>query len=129
MGHMNGKDIYRKLGSKLDNMPMRAPWNERLRAILKELYTTEEADLVVRMPFGLSGFDRIQKSLGKGTLQNQLFDNPQSMTHEFMRGFVGGFLKIPPVKKALMSDMLRSSFLKFMERGAIKRRGLDITEI
>ena len=37
-------------------------------------------------------------------------------THEVrfqkhMRGFVGGFLKLPSVKKALMSDMLRSRFL------------------
>jgi len=37
--------------------------------------------------------------LEKGTLQNQMFSNPQSITYEFMRGFVGAFLKLPPVKK------------------------------
>ncbi len=63
-------------------------------------------------------FERvILQSLERGTLQNLLFNNPQSITHGFMRGFVGGFLRIPPVRKALMSDKLRSSFLNFMSRG------------
>jgi Pyruvate/2-oxoacid:ferredoxin oxidoreductase delta subunit len=55
----------------------------------------------------------------KGTLQNLLFDNPSSMTHRFMRGFVGAFTKLPPVKKTLMSDLFRSSFLNAMKNGAI----------
>lgn len=64
-------------------------------------------------------FERvILQCLERGTLQNLMFDNPQSITHSFMRGFVGGFLKLPPVKKALMSDTLRSSFLGMMKRGA-----------
>jgi len=58
----------------------------------------------------------ILQSLEQGTLQNLLFSNPQSVSHGFMRGFVGGFLKLPPVKKALMSDTLRSSFLDFMSQ-------------
>jgi ferredoxin len=46
-------------------------------------------------------FERvILQSLERGTLQNQIFDNPQSITQKFMRGFVGGFLKLPPVKTA-----------------------------
>ncbi|MBU1469488.1 MAG: 4Fe-4S binding protein [candidate division Zixibacteria bacterium] len=60
----------------------------------------------------------ILQSLEQGTLQNLLFSNPQSMTHRFMRGFVGGFLKLPPLRRALMSDTLRSSFLDFMSKGA-----------
>jgi len=64
-------------------------------------------------------FERvILQCLERGTLQNMMFNNPQNITHKFMRGFVGGFLKLPPVKKALMSDMLRSSFLAMMKRGA-----------
>jgi len=55
----------------------------------------------------------------KGTLQNLLFDNPSSMTHRFMRGFVAAFTKMEPVKKALMSDLFRSSFLGAMKNGAI----------
>jgi hypothetical protein len=31
-----------------------------------------------------------------GTLQNQMFSNPQSITHKFMWGIVGAFLKRPP---------------------------------
>jgi Pyruvate/2-oxoacid:ferredoxin oxidoreductase delta subunit len=63
-------------------------------------------------------FERvILQCLERGTLQNLMFDNPQSITHSFMRGFLGGFLKLPPVKRALMSDTLRSSFLAMMKRG------------
>jgi hypothetical protein len=59
-----------------------------------------------------SSFERvILQCLEKGTLQNQLFDDPGSMTHSVMRGIAGGFLRLPPVKKALMSDALRSRFL------------------
>jgi Pyruvate/2-oxoacid:ferredoxin oxidoreductase delta subunit len=60
----------------------------------------------------------ILQCLERGTLQNQMFGNPNSLNHKFMRGFVGGFLKLPPVKKALMSDTLRSSFLDFIKKGA-----------
>lgn len=45
MGHTNGKDIYRNLGKKIDNLTIRAPWSEALCSILKELYSTEEADI------------------------------------------------------------------------------------
>jgi len=59
----------------------------------------------------------ILKSLDRGTLQNQIFDNPESMTKTVLRGIVGGFLKLSPVKKTLMSDVLRSTFLKAMAAG------------
>jgi len=54
MGHLVGKDVYRNLGKKIDSLNVRVPWNETFHAILKELYTTEEADIVARMPSGLS---------------------------------------------------------------------------
>jgi hypothetical protein len=67
-------------------------------------------------------FERIiLQCLERGTLQNQIFDNPQSITQKFMRGFVGGFLRLFPVKAALMSDMLRSSFLSVMASGVQKQ--------
>jgi Pyruvate/2-oxoacid:ferredoxin oxidoreductase delta subunit len=63
-------------------------------------------------------FERvILQCLERGTLQNQLFDNPESLTQKAMRPLVGGFLKLSPVKKALMSDMLRSSFLSTLAAG------------
>jgi len=70
-------------------------------------------------------FERaILQCLERGTLQNQIFDNPQSITQKFMRGFVGGFLRLPPVKAALMSDTLRSSFLNAMTNG-IRKQGKE----
>jgi len=70
-----------------------------------------------------STFERILlQCLERGTLQNQLFDNPRGITQRFMRGFIGGFLRLNPVKKALMSDQLRSRFLSLMKKG-IARQG------
>jgi Fe-S-cluster-containing hydrogenase component 2 len=62
MGHLVGKDIFRRLGGKIDGMEMRAPWNDRLHAILKELYTEEEADLVIGMPYGLSTLEELTRT-------------------------------------------------------------------
>jgi len=60
MGHLVGKDVYRELGRKIDGLTLRAPWSETFHAILKELYTAEEADLLVRMPFGPVTIDRLE---------------------------------------------------------------------
>ena len=68
-------------------------------------------------------FERnILSCLEKGTLQYQLFDNPQSITHAVMRGVAGGFLKLPPVKKALMSNLFRSRFLNALKE-TVKKQG------
>jgi ferredoxin len=68
-------------------------------------------------------FERIiLQCLEKGTLQNQLFANPRSINEKFMRAFVGAFLRLPPVKKALMSEKLRSGFLNAMKDG-VKKQG------
>ncbi|MCP5104726.1 MAG: hypothetical protein GY950_15180 [bacterium] len=60
MGHIVGKDIYRDLGRKIDKLNVKVPWNDTLHAILKELYSLEEADLVVRMPAGLTTLEELQ---------------------------------------------------------------------
>ncbi len=64
MGHLVGKDLYRNLGRKIDGLAARVPWNDTFYAILRELYTEDEADLIVKMPFGLNTFDYIQKVTG-----------------------------------------------------------------
>ncbi|HSB31517.1 MAG TPA: hypothetical protein VLD55_07940, partial [Candidatus Sulfobium mesophilum] len=64
MGHSAGKDIYRRLGKKIDNLSFRAPWNETFRTLLKELFTPEEADLAVRMPFTLTPFESLKSITG-----------------------------------------------------------------
>ncbi len=64
MGHLVGKDLYRQLGRKLDGLTMRAPWNDRLYALLKELYTADEAELAIRMPYGIHPLEEIQRITG-----------------------------------------------------------------
>jgi Fe-S-cluster-containing hydrogenase component 2 len=74
MGHLGGDHIYEKLGSKIDNLQVHAPWNENLYNLLKELYTTDEAELVVKMPYGMADFDRVMNITGfeKNRLQKNL---------------------------------------------------------
>jgi len=64
MGHLVGKDVYRKLGKKIDGLTVRAPWNDTLYRILKELYSAEEAELVVKMPYAPSTLEAIAKATG-----------------------------------------------------------------
>jgi len=67
-------------------------------------------------------FERlILASLERSTLQNQMFNDPDKISHKFMRGFIGGFLRIPPVKQALMSDMMRSRFLTALKTNSQKK--------
>jgi ferredoxin len=68
-------------------------------------------------------FERvILQCLERGTLQNQIFGNPEKLTQKIMKGFVGGFLRLSPVNRVLMSDKLRSSFLDKMKSGAVKQK-------
>ena len=53
------EDQGRSLSKKIDNLTVRAPWNETSHSILKKLYTLEEAEVVVRMPYTLSTIDKI----------------------------------------------------------------------
>ncbi len=67
-------------------------------------------------------FERIiLQCLERGTLQNQIFGNPEKLSLKMMKGVIGGFLKLTPVKRALMSEKLRSSFLDAMKKGSIKQ--------
>ncbi len=68
-------------------------------------------------------------ALERNTLQYQIFDDPESVTQKFMRGFLGGFLRLPPVKRALMGERLRSRFLSAMKRGVDLQGKGWITEL
>ena len=46
MGHFIGKGIIRKLGRKIDGLEIRAPWNDQLHELLKELYSEEEDEAI-----------------------------------------------------------------------------------
>ena len=74
MGHLVGKDLYRRLGTKIDGLTVRAPWNDTLYAILKTLYSEEDAELVVRMPYGLSTLERLERvtRIPRAKLEQQL---------------------------------------------------------
>jgi len=75
-------------------------------------------------------FERvILQSLERGTLQNLVFDNPQSKSQDFLRGVVGGFLRLSPVRRALMSDAMRSRFLRWLDAIGRRRGHEDVTEI
>ncbi|MGC2423227.1 MAG: 4Fe-4S dicluster domain-containing protein [Nitrospirota bacterium] len=69
MGHLTGVGIYHRLGKKIDRLTVRAPWNETFHSILRELYSTEEADVVIKMPYSLSTFDRVRKATGYDVLK------------------------------------------------------------
>src|SRR5512139_2057873 len=62
MGHLAGKSLYRKLGAKIDGLTIRAPWNDAFYEILKSLYSLEEAEVAINMPYGLSNLSQIVKS-------------------------------------------------------------------
>jgi ferredoxin len=58
----------------------------------------------------------ILAALERGNLQNFIFDIPDRSGHQVMRALVGAFLRLPPVKRVLMSDALRSRFLAVASR-------------
>jgi formate hydrogenlyase subunit 6/NADH:ubiquinone oxidoreductase subunit I len=74
MGHLVGKDVYRELGRKIDGLTMRAPWSDKLRAVLRELYSEDDARLVATMPWGFSRLGRLEKVTGipRVQLESQL---------------------------------------------------------
>jgi len=76
MGHLAGKDVFRKLGRKLDGLEIRVPWNDKLYAVLKELYSREEAEIIVKMPYGLSTIHQLELATGyeSGALRRILQD-------------------------------------------------------
>lgn len=71
MGHIAARDIYRRLGYAIDNTPVRTPWNDAFHAMLRELYTPEEAELVVRMPYRPSSIGRLARVTGMDRAQLQ----------------------------------------------------------
>jgi hypothetical protein len=58
--------------------------------------------------------------LERGTLQHQIFGDPEKLSLKMMKGIVGGFLRLTPVKRALMSERLRSSFLDKMKKASMR---------
>jgi len=82
---------------------------------------TESIKLIPRKQRVITPEDALEKfilqCIERETLQYQLFDDPNKITHKFARTFVGAFLRLSPVKKALMSKQLKSAFLNFVKKG------------
>ncbi len=75
-------------------------------------------------------FERvILQCLEAGTLQNQIFDDPTSKSQEWMRAFLGGVLRLPPVKRALLGDTMRSAFLSSMKKGVARKGRAWVTRM
>ena len=64
MGHTCAKDIYIQLGESLDSLVTRTPVNKAFLNILTGLYTQEEAELIVKMPTGLTPLAQLAKCTG-----------------------------------------------------------------
>ena len=73
-GHLAGKDVFRRLGEKIDSLTLRAPWSEAFRKILEELYSRDEAEIFVAMPYGFASLARIARTTGReaASLRNTL---------------------------------------------------------
>jgi Zn-dependent oligopeptidase len=52
MCHLVGKEIYQNLSDRIDNLHYRINNNKALFNILKELYTSDEAELIVKCLLG-----------------------------------------------------------------------------
>ena len=50
-------------------------------------------------------------AIERGKLQNLIFDNHAAFNHRAMAAILGAVLKLPPVKRAMASEQLRSKYL------------------
>ncbi|OGQ94742.1 MAG: 4Fe-4S ferredoxin [Deltaproteobacteria bacterium RIFOXYA12_FULL_61_11] len=75
-------------------------------------------------------FERILlMAVERGLLGEVLFDDPRKLSHAFLRGFLGGFLRLPGVKQALISKTLRSTFLEAIRQGAVRQGKEGLTRL
>jgi len=51
-------------------------------------------------------------AMERGKLQNLIFDNHVLWSHRAMAAVLGTILKLPPIKKALASQQLKSRYLE-----------------
>ncbi len=62
---MAEKDVYVELAEHLDEAPIGAPLSEELLEILRILYTPEEAELAVRLPFSSQTLEELAEMLNR----------------------------------------------------------------
>jgi ferredoxin len=65
----------------------------------------------------LNGAHRaVLMALERGTLQDLVFDNRLLWSHRALAAFFGAILKLPPVKRALATEQVRSRYLEALVR-------------
>lgn len=124
VGHVVGKDLYLQLGKKSDGLTMRAPQSERLYAILEELYAPEDAELIVKMPFGLSRLERLERvtKIPRAKLQPQLEDLcTRGLVMDVDIDGHAWYAPPPMVIGIFEFTMMRTAFLAAMKQGARKQ--------
>lgn len=128
MGHLVGKDIYRKLGTKIDNLHVRAPWNKELNELLRAIVTPEEAELIVKMPFLFSGIDRISQltKMPKVKLAGMLETlSAKGMVMDFFIGCEFKYMPSPFVVGIFEFTMMRSNAAEKKSRAKLLTAYLD----
>jgi Pyruvate/2-oxoacid:ferredoxin oxidoreductase delta subunit len=111
MGHRVGKDLYRELHRKIDGLSMRAPWNKTFHSIVKELFSEEEADVIVKMPYGLSPLKRIASLSGKNEKKlSQLLNGlaNKGLVIDILRGDTAYYMPSPMVIGIFEFTMMRA---------------------
>ncbi|HEY3352437.1 MAG TPA: 4Fe-4S dicluster domain-containing protein [Polyangia bacterium] len=133
MGHLVGKDIYRQLGDKIDGLTVRAPWAEALRAILTELYSAQDAELIVKMPYSLATVRRLERLTGlpRPQLERQLesladrglvLDLHVNGTYYYMPSpMVIGIFEFTMMRQGVDHPKLAHLFHEYMEEGGFLR--------
>jgi hypothetical protein len=65
----------------------------------------------------LNGAHRaVLMALERGKLQDMVFDNQLLWSHRALAAFLGAVLKLPPVKRALATEQVRSRYLEALVR-------------
>jgi Fe-S-cluster-containing hydrogenase component 2 len=83
----------------------------------------EALTLAVRGPRRLTPLNGAHRAvlmaIERGKLQNLVFDNQLLRSHRALAAFFGAILKLPPAKRLLASEQVRSRYLE----GLIRRAG------
>jgi ferredoxin len=59
----------------------------------------------------------ILMAVERGKLQNLIFDNQVMASHRALAALLGAVLKLPPIKRAMASDQMKSRYLAALTKG------------
>jgi len=67
--------------------------------------------------------------LERGKIQHMLFDDQAGLTSKFMNRFFGALLRLPPVKRALANEQIKSRCVNFFINGIKREEGEQIANV